>query len=172
MYQIDQKDKVVEITDIPQSSIGAPIPTVVAGEHKTVVFFYADAADPEWDGTTTRVVSGTSEGEVCVMVCFHNCYAHYFGPPNDEAFEGHPLSNRGLKPYANFEVTNSSWLRSLEKMNAVHEYHDKSKFFRDKNHFVLAFHDSIFECIAESYTHQTEESSISDLLPKAKEHVL
>jgi hypothetical protein len=39
-------------------------------------------------------------------------YAHMFGPPNDEAFPGHPLAERGLTPYAFFVIQNSSWLRA------------------------------------------------------------
>jgi hypothetical protein len=32
MYQVDDKDRVLEIKDIPQSSVGAPIPAVISGE--------------------------------------------------------------------------------------------------------------------------------------------
>jgi hypothetical protein len=48
---------------------------------------------------------------------FEQPFAHQFGPPNDEAFLGHPLAERGLHPYAGFEVQNSSWVRALEEMN-------------------------------------------------------
>ncbi len=74
-----------------------------------------------------------------------------FGPPNDEAFAGHPLASRGLQPYGAFEVLASSWIRQLERMNAVHRHHDPEDFAVYR-HIVLAFHDSTFECIAEGYT--------------------
>lgn len=77
-----------------------------------------------------------------------------FGPPNDEAFSGHPLYSRGLRPYASFVVANSSWIRSLSKMNEVHPHH-RPEHFASYNHYVLAFHDSTFECIAESYQVET-----------------
>ena len=51
-----------------------------------------------------------------------------FGPPNDEAFDGHPLARRGLRPYGAFEVTHSSWIRQLEQMNSVHPHHSPPLF--------------------------------------------
>ena len=58
---------------------------------------------------------------------FEHCYAHMFGPPNDEALRGHPLAGRGLRPYAAFEIRQSSWLRRLERMNSVHPRHDRER---------------------------------------------
>jgi len=166
MYQVDDKDLVRELTDIPQSSVGAPIPAVIAGGHSAAIVFYAQTYDPEWDGSTARMVNADSNDEPSVIVRFHSCYAHFFGPPNDEAFTGHPLYERGLRPYANYEIENSSWLRALERMNSVHPYHDKDHFLEDKRHFVLAFHDSTFECIAKGYTAERTEGSTHDLLSR------
>jgi len=74
-----------------------------------------------------------------------------FGPPNDEAFSGHPLAARGLEPYSVFEIAGSTWLRSLVQMNSVHPYHNADRFgtFR---HWVFSFHDTTFECIAVSFS--------------------
>jgi hypothetical protein len=46
-----------------------------------------------------------------------------------------------------FRVDGSSWVRQLERMNSVHAHHDASKFAR-LTHYVIAFHDSTFECVA------------------------
>ena len=40
MYEVDDKDKVVELENLPQSSVGAPIPMVLAGEHNLLLAFY------------------------------------------------------------------------------------------------------------------------------------
>jgi hypothetical protein len=74
-----------------------------------------------------------------------------FGPPNDEAFGGHPLASRGLSPYAVFEVQQSSWIRKHERMNSVHPSHNRERFLAGIKHFIFAFHDSTFECIAEGF---------------------
>tara|TARA_B100001540_G_scaffold302906_1_gene310951 strand:+ start:490 stop:969 length:480 start_codon:yes stop_codon:yes gene_type:complete len=146
--------------DIPLSSVGAPIPAVVAGEHEVAVLFYAQDEDPNWDGTTVRVVGADSASETCVIVRFKNACAHLFGPPNDEAISGHPLYSRGLEPHGNFEVLNSSWIRTLERMNSVHPQHDKKKYLSNRRHFVLAFHDSTFECVARCYEFSIHPGSI------------
>jgi hypothetical protein len=74
-----------------------------------------------------------------------------FGPPNDEAFSGHPLASRGLSPWIVQEVVCSSWIRGLERMNSVHPYHRREAFSAFR-HFVFAFHDSTFECVAEDFS--------------------
>ncbi len=163
MYQVDGNDRVQELTDIPQSSVGAPIPVVIAGEQSLALAFYEEIFDPEWDGSTARIVDPDTKEKSIVIVRFADCYAHLFGPPNNEVFSGHPLYERGLRPHRNFEVKNSSWISAQEKMNAVHPFHKKSSFFRDKRHFVLAFHDSTFECIAKGYTLERVQGSIREV---------
>ncbi|HEX8863370.1 MAG TPA: hypothetical protein VGC06_30595 [Actinomycetes bacterium] len=59
--------------------------------------------------------------------------AWQWGPPNDEALQGHPLVDRGLRPYGVFRVEGSSWIRQLERMNRVHPQH-RPEAFRDLCH--------------------------------------
>lgn len=150
MYAIDDRDQVKELTALPQSSVGAPCPVIVASEGELVVAYFVEVADSEWDGTSVRVVSGEAE-DAAARVEFRRPLAHFFGPPNDEAFSGHPLAGRGLHPYGAFEIIGSSWVRSLERMNRVHPQH-RPEHFASYRHFVLAFHDSTFECIAKEYS--------------------
>ena len=123
MYTVDEKDRVIPIKGIPQSSVGAPIPIVLSDEFVTVVAFYLQNTPEGWDGTSVRIVDKETLGEPLALVRFSLCYASMFGPPNDEAFTGHPLANRGLEPYGAFIIENSSWVRRLEQMNSVHPYH-------------------------------------------------
>src|SRR5215475_2304255 len=165
MYIIDEKDRVVPTNDIPQSSIGAPIPVVLSDEFVAVVAFYLQNTPDGWDGTSVRVVGKEAEGEPLALVKFSICYASMFGPPNDEAFGGHPLASRGLRPYGAFIIENSSWIRRLEQMNSVHRYHKPERFWARK-HYVLSFHDSTFECVADGYVIESHESSIKKILPR------
>jgi hypothetical protein len=107
----------------------------------------------ERDGTTIRVVAPDTAGEPAAIIRFTGVYASMFGPPNDEAFSGHPLAERGLHPYGAFEIVDSSWVRQLERMNAVHPYH-RPEHFSTYRHIVLAFHDSTFECVAKAYVYE------------------
>ncbi|WP_198679991.1 hypothetical protein [Aureibaculum luteum] len=172
MYEIDSKDKVQELKDFPQSSVGAPIPVVLASELNVAVAYYLNDIPKGWDGSNIKMVDATNSDEPLAIVVFDLCSAHYFGPPNDEAFSGHPLANRGLEPYGNFEIINSSWIRKLEKMNSVHPYHDKKRFVENKRHYILTFHDSIFECIAQKLTIHLGRGSIKEMIPKMSELVL
>ena len=160
MYQVDEHDLVIKVDDVPQPDIGAPLPAVVAAEHKLDLIYIASEPDPDWDGSYANVIGSNSEGQAIVVVRFDRPYAHFFGPPNDEAFEGHPLAARGLTAYAVSEVQNSSWVRALEKMNSVHPDHLPSQF-ADFRHFIFAFHDTTFECVASSYKFTCERGSVS-----------
>ena len=68
------------------------------------------AKPSDWDGSTVRVVGPDSDGEVCALVIAEGYLAFQFGPPNDEAIEGHRLYRLGLAPYSSFEVLNSKWI--------------------------------------------------------------
>ena len=164
MYQVDRHDTVKELGDLPQSSAGAPIPLLVQDERRAIIAYYVEQRDPEWDGTTVRVVGPDSVDELVAIVEF-NTSATMFGPPNDETFSGHPLAARGLRPYGFFEVLDSSWIRSLERMNSVHPYHNKTLFLNRYRHLVLSFHDKTFECVATDFKLiETRTGSVIDAI--------
>jgi hypothetical protein len=150
-----------EITWVPQSSVGAPCPMLIAGEHSLQLAYYLEEGRlaPEWATATVRSPAVNDSNDLCAVVQFFGLYAHMFGPPNDEAFSGHPLANRGLSPYAVFEVEHSSWVRALERMNSVHPYHRTERFATFK-HYIFAFHDTTFECVAESFSISLRRGSV------------
>jgi hypothetical protein len=94
VYEVDSLDRVVELHDAPRPDIGAPLPLLLSDEHRLLLAYRVSEPDPEWDGSYVTVVSQESEGSVA-CVRFKGPSAHMFGPPNDEAFRGHPLANRG-----------------------------------------------------------------------------
>lgn len=166
MYQVDQRDVVVQLHDVPRPDIGAPLPTVVAAEHQLTLVYLVSEQDPDWDGEYVRVVSPSTEGRLIARIRFERPYVHMFGPPNDEAFSGHPLAARGLAPYRVWEVHHSSWLRALERMNSVHPNHSHA-LFAELRHFVFAFHDTTFECIAQRYDYHVAGSSVAEVAARA-----
>jgi len=162
MYMVDARDRVMELHDVPQSSPGAPCPLVLANEGRVIVLYHRHVVEPGWDGTTARMVGPSSAGEPAAIARFERVQATMLGPPNDEAFAGHPLASRGLRPYGAFEVLDSSWVRRLERMNAVHPNHLPESYSKCR-HFVLTFHDSVFECVARSYTCELATGPLTDL---------
>jgi len=134
---------------------GAPCPIVVSSEHGLVVSYWSVETKPPKDYGPTVPIA---------FLVFHRPYAHQFGPPNDEALAGHPLSSAGLYPNGSFRIDHSSWIRQLEKMNSVHRNHSPEPFSQMK-HYVLVFHDSTFECVAQGLTASIREIHQNDVLP-------
>jgi hypothetical protein len=164
VYEVDGLDEVVEVNGAPRPDVGAPLPVVVANEDALLLAYLLNEPDPNWDGAYATVVSPDSVGNAFAVVVFQELSAHMFGPPNDEAFEGHPLASRGLRPYGVFEVRRSSWLRRLERMNSVHPSHNRQRFMDGKRHYVFAFHDTTFECIAHGFTFEVRRGSMRSAL--------
>lgn len=168
MYQVDDKDRVEVLLDVLQSSVGAPIPIVLADEHRVVLAYYMEKMPAHWTGPVVQTLDPDLGGEPIALVRFNRCTAHIFGPPNDEAFEGHPLADRGLHPYGAFRVTNSSWIRILERRNSVHPAH-RPETFGAQQHLIFSFHDSTFECVCREFDTQLGMGSLISMLPKMAE---
>lgn len=126
-------DPVVEEIAAPQMNTGAPSPVIAATEGKLALRYYAGSRE------LTRV-----------RIVFESPRAHYFGPPNDEALDGHPLYRFGLTFYAAHEVHHSRWIEELRDRNRVHHRHHDSQF-DGLRHFIWTFHDSTFEVLATSF---------------------
>jgi hypothetical protein len=132
MYPIDEAMGIVSLDSIPAHSAGAPMPLVLADD-VALVLAYETAPS----------------GDNLAIVRFVDSRAHLFGPPGDETLHGHPLAERGLRPYGVFEVLRSTWISELERLNRVHVRHD-SRRYAALRHFVFTFHDNTFECVARS----------------------
>lgn len=161
MNRVGWRESVSEL-DVPQSDVGAPLPAVIASETSLDLIYLVSDPDPEWDGTYVNVRSVESEVDLVAVIQFEHAYAHTFGPPNDEAFHGHRLASRGVRPYSAWEVHRSSWIRALEHMNRVHPYH-RSDQFTPYRHFIFAFHDTTFECVAHAFSAEVVPGSVSSI---------
>jgi len=165
MYEVDERDRVLELKDFPQSSVGAPLPCILSDVHRVILAYIIEERDPAWDGSNVRVIDPVTSDEPIAIVRFNLPYAHMFGPPNDEAFSGHPLAKRGLHPYGAFRIENSSWIRKLERMNSVHHQHHPERFWA-RQHLVFAFHDSTFECVCRNLNVMTTRGSMRAVIPE------
>jgi hypothetical protein len=143
MYTVDQHDRVAEHFDVPQCSIGAPLPIVIADEHHVGLTYLIELREPGQDGRSVRLVTAASLHESIAVVNFGRPRAHVFGPPNDEALTGHPLSSRGLHPYAAFEVFDSSWIRQLARGIVFRSRRviGGSSFLYESNRWIVLLYD-------------------------------
>jgi hypothetical protein len=95
VYEVDDRDTVVELRDAPGPDVGAPLPHLVCDEHHLLLAYIVSEPDPDRDGSYATVVEPDSEGFPVAIVRFERPYARMFGPPNDEAFGGHPQQSGG-----------------------------------------------------------------------------
>jgi len=150
MYEVDSLDRAIALEGVPQSDTGAPLPVVLADDTNVLLGYLASTPDPTWDGVPTAVTESCYG--LAAIIRFEGAFAHLFGPPNDEALQGHPLANRGLGCYGAYEVIDSSWLRKMERMKSIHPMHDRNRFLAGMRHFIFTFHDNTFECAASGYS--------------------
>lgn len=170
MYGVDDRDTVHPLADVPQSDTGAPCPALVSDEHRVLLAYLISEPDPNWDGSYARSVGPETVGAAAI-VDFIWPRAHFLGPPNDEAFSGHPLADRGLEPYGAFEIKQSSWIRRLERMNSVHPSH-RPEIFDTLRHFIFSFHDSTFECVADGLGVKRIRGSIQSALQQMTQSLM
>jgi hypothetical protein len=150
----------MEVQDFHQPCVGAPTPLALADEQRTVLAYLIQEVSGE------RTSAKDDFPRKIALITFNLCLAQMWGPPNDEAFGGHPLAKRGLQPYAVSRVENSSWIRQLERMNSVHPRHQPETFWK-KQHLIFAFHDSTFECVCGAADVKViAGDSIVDVLPQ------
>jgi hypothetical protein len=143
---------------------GAPLPHVMAAGGRVSFLYYVSTPDPEWDGTYVNVIDPSAPQTMpLAIVEVKGCYSHRFGGPNDEVFHGHPLSDRGLEGYGAYTVANSRWIAEHQATNSVHSMYD-AKRWEDLEHFFLAFHDDVFECIATGFEIEAVQKTFADAL--------
>ena len=79
------------------------------------------------------------------VVEFPLCHMTKFGYPNDEARWGIPRYQ--ATSYGIYEVKNSEWIPEIVRLNRYH-FPDTPDNTTSR-HFLIAFHDSTFECLAD-----------------------
>jgi hypothetical protein len=156
--------------DFPvQWDTGAPLPHLFINDYCAYLSFYIYEPDPKWDGTYVNVVNPSDKAPASLaLVEFKSCSIAKLGAPNDEAFYGHPLEGKGLEGYAPLVVKNSKWLEEIKSINKVHEYY-KEEHWLNRNHYLFGFHDSTFECIADSFEvslYNTNMASLMEIICK------
>ena len=86
------------------------------------------------------------------LIEFEGCAVTQFGSPNDEGFRGHPLfakaEAQGDTWTGSHEILHSSWIRRCAAQNHT-AFPWLEEGWPGARHFLIAFHDSTFECIAD-----------------------
>ncbi|MEM9283811.1 MAG: hypothetical protein AAGA96_18470 [Verrucomicrobiota bacterium] len=138
---------------------------VIGDEHNIGLSFYLQNTPKDWNGETVRMMNPAKSVDPIALVWFRRVLASFWGPPNDEAFQGHPLYRNGVEPYSYFEIDNSPWRAQLSKMNRVHSSH-RDDLYDDYRHYIFAFHDTTFECLANAFELEISEGSVYSAIPE------
>ena len=140
----------IDIGVVPEAAISGPV--LLQSDESTFLIFNAMKRDPGTD-------SYTDAGQA---VCeFPGCWITKFGYPNDEARYAIPRTH-GLS-YDVCEVANSEWDKEIVALNR-HRFPDFT--MRNKRHFLILFHESSFECLAEDIRCQTSNEPIEAILAR------
>jgi hypothetical protein len=107
-----------------------------------------------------------ASGEGIAMVRFERPVAHRLGCPNDEAIEGHPLHGHGLRAFGAHLIANSKWIAEMMRINSVHSQFDTAHW-ADRRHYLLAFKEDVFECIARGHTVSRLDLTMDEALQTA-----
>jgi hypothetical protein len=167
-----KKEHAVPLNFPVQWDTGAPLPFVISSEQRTFLSFYLATPDSNPNGTYVNIKNpGNGIPEALALVEFHQCASVKLGSPNDEVLAGHPLDGKGLKPYSAQVVRYSSWVNSLQEINSVHPQY-RAEHWANLKHFVLWFHDSTFECVAESFSVEVFHESMAALLERVSTRLL
>jgi hypothetical protein len=152
--------------------VGAPLPILLKNDYRAFIVFYLKTVDPNWDGTYVNIIhTDSAEAADLAVVEFQRCKSVKMGTPNDEVSHGHPLYGKGFRPYTPLRVENSEWIIELEKINSVHRGY-KPDLWRNLTHYILGFHDSTFECVAESFRIEVMKATMAHALEIICERLL
>lgn len=167
-----REERAVLCDGFPRWNAGAPCPHLIQSTRQAILVYLAYERDPNWDGTYARIVDVADEApELVAIVRFERVASTRMGTPNDETLHGHPLHGKGLEMYGAHRVEGSRWLAELRAIDAVHPQHI-ARTWEESHHYLLAFHDNVFECIARSFAAEVIRTTMASACRAALEEVM
>jgi hypothetical protein len=130
----ESRDRLIELDlgCVPEAAVSGAV--LVQTEQSVFLTFNAVRLGP--DGKYHA--AGTALAE------FRMCSATRFGYPNDEARAG--IARFAPLGYGIYEVLHCSWLDETDRLN---RYAFPGQRRGATRHFLITFHDSTFECLAD-----------------------
>ena|SRR5690606_5599087 len=131
--------ELVEIKNIIKMDNGGTSPIVISNENYLYLIFYKDISQQ----------SNNKYDDKYIMK--FDLYLKYnFGIPNNESLYHHPYNKLGIESYSFYELKQSPLLEEMKSIEKQHPYYNENNWLGYK-HFIITFHDSMFECIAKDY---------------------
>lgn len=146
--------ELIEIKGLFSMDKGAPCPMIISNDTEMFIIFYTDMED-----FLEIHERNTIYDSVIVVLNFERYIKYTFGMPGNETIQGHPYSKLGMKSYSFYELRNSDLIERLREVDKMHPYYNPDKWKKYK-HYILTFHDNMFECIAHSFTINEKHTSL------------
>lgn len=147
--------ELIEIKGLFEIDYGAPSPTIISNDSELFIAFYASKESTLFELQERNTVYDTG-----IFALKFKTYLKYtFGLPGNETIQGHPYSKLGMKPFSFYELRNSVLIKELQKIEKVHPSYNPEKWEMYK-HYILTFHDNMFECIAQYFEIREENTSL------------
>ncbi|SFB86217.1 hypothetical protein SAMN05421780_101798 [Flexibacter flexilis DSM 6793] len=147
--------ELVEIKGLFEMDFGSPSPTILSNDNELFIAFYAD----KQSSSTIPQERNTIYDTGIFALKFKAFLKYTFGLPGDETIQGHPYSKLGMKSYSFYELRNSDLIKSLQDIEKIHPNYNPEKWKMYK-HYILTFHDNMFECIAQDFEIREENTSL------------
>lgn len=97
---------------------------------------------------------------------FKRCLLSRFGYPNDEARFGIPRYKD--VSYGIYEVRQSSWVKDVIRQNRFQFPDTSDDWIQRKRHFLFAFHDDTFECLADDFSMEVANEPYSAIFERLR----
>lgn len=147
--------KLIEIKGLFEMDLGSPSPTIISNDSELFIAFYADK-----ENTLATPQERNTIYDIGIFALKFRVYLKYtFGSPGEETLHGHPYSKLGMKSYSFYELVDSDLIKSLQDIDKVHPDYNPEKWIMYK-HYILTFHDNMFECIAQGFEVREENTSL------------
>lgn len=151
--------ELIEIKGLFEMDYGAPSPTILSNDNELFITFYKDKESTSVIPQERNTIYDTG----ILALKFKRYLKYTFGIPGNETIHGHPYSKLGMQSCSFYELTNSDLIQSLKDIEKVHAYYDPKNWEMYK-HYILTFHDNMFECIAQGFEIREENTSIHNQL--------
>lgn len=146
--------ELIEIKGLLEMDYGSPSPLIISNDSDLFLAFYANEESEISEPQERNPIYDTG-----IFALKFKAYLKYiFGIPGNETIEGHPYSKLGMTSFSFYELKNSNLIKELQDIQKVHPYYDPEKWKAYK-HYILTFHDNMFECVAENFEVSRENVS-------------
>ena len=131
--------ELIEIKGLFEMDAGAPSPIILSNDNELLVSFYGNKDSDIGEPHQRNTVYDTG----IFILKFKSFLKYSFGLPSNETIQGHPYFKLGLSSYS----------------ERSHPYYNPEKW-KEYKHYILTFHDNMFECVAEGFEVSEENTSI------------